>query len=668
MDDQEDKILFEYETFQKINNELFDIEKPRIKNSCIFLITYDNLGSSSEINAYLNVFYGLLFDNNAFQLPNEVTLTRTQLQNLELGISFTYISFSVPSFTVTVEPSQYLVDFYNNTLASLNPGESISESDLTDPDEKKYLNKLGKINEYFENDGTNIFYINNYSQEYFNHDLTSIPGGFEQQLNYFIMRVMTDDFLGDVNDEGKQELDTYISSISVDTADNIEYLITEDDEKINFNLVINSYRENLRTGNIPRIDNTYTVSNTSRIQSWLFAYFNSFVIVKRYLNFYNIFHLLELSNEPGFLVLKAIEVFYKIIIDDEKSRSFLALLHKYIQNLTLSTTYNDTATRFNIRPKADIISELSSARSDIVNNTYSLEFDNDTLFYNEIGSGNISNSYSIRQYLNNYDYTMRTKINNSNINNISTLQDTNVDRLDTIESNIATNTTDISNNESNINSNSSSISTITADLSQLQTRVNTNETDITSANTLITQNQNNISTLQTDVNDVETTVITIQDNIIDVENDVTDLNNNISIIENDISTLQSEVTAINTDITSIESNITDNTNDISTLQSFIQVVEQNLITAENNISDNTSEIEALETLINNSSGGPTLDLSSILERLTTLEDFKLDKTEFELIISSVRNSLNDFENDILNNTINIDILKENIDSLQKKLE
>jgi peptidoglycan hydrolase CwlO-like protein len=200
--------------------------------------------------------------------------------------------------------------------------------------------------------------------------------------------------------------------------------------------------------------------------------------------------------------------------------------------------------------------------------------------------------------------TAQSDISN-NSGNISTLQSdvstaqsdisTNQGDISTLQSDVSTAQSDISTNQSDISTLQSDVSTAQSDISTNQSDISTLQSDVSTAQSDISTNQSNISTLQSDVSTAQSDISTNQGNISTLQSDVSTAQSDISTNQGNISTLQSDVSTAQSDISTNQGNISTLQSDVSTAQSDISTNQGNISTLQSDVSTAQSDISSLQS-------------------------------------------------------------------------
>lgn len=179
------------------------------------------------------------------------------------------------------------------------------------------------------------------------------------------------------------------------------------------------------------------------------------------------------------------------------------------------------------------------------------------------------------------------------------------DRVIQLESDSTSTQSDVDTNTNNISTNSSLISNNKTNIDSLTARVGTNESDITSL-------QSSISSLNTSI---ASNVAEIQSN----DTDISNLQSNVSSNQSSINSLESRVFTNENDISSNETSISTNATNISSLTS---TVSSNTL----KIGNNTSSIDSLNSSISSNT-------NSINSLNTSKEDkLPIPSQDFSLLI------------------------------------
>lgn len=163
--------------------------------------------------------------------------------------------------------------------------------------------------------------------------------------------------------------------------------------------------------------------------------------------------------------------------------------------------------------------------------------------------------------------------------------DTTIPKLNTLEETINTNKTEtdksiadltetVSNNkeelEQSINTNSSNISQLQTDVQTLETNVDTNTENINTLQTQVKTNTGNITTNTEDINTLKSNVSELQTNVEDNTENITTINSNVIQNTNDIQSLTTRVTAAENNITENTTNISNNTQSIGNINTTLE--------------------------------------------------------------------------------------------------
>jgi peptidoglycan hydrolase CwlO-like protein len=104
----------------------------------------------------------------------------------------------------------------------------------------------------------------------------------------------------------------------------------------------------------------------------------------------------------------------------------------------------------------------------------------------------------------------------------------------------------------------------------------------------IKTNADNISSNTTDITELNSELDS-------AEADIATLQSNVSSNDSDIATLQSNVSSNDSDIATLQSNVSSNDSDIATLQSNVSSNDSDIATLQSNVSSNDTDIAALQT-------------------------------------------------------------------------
>ena len=163
--------------------------------------------------------------------------------------------------------------------------------------------------------------------------------------------------------------------------------------------------------------------------------------------------------------------------------------------------------------------------------------------------------------------------------------DTTIPKLNTLEETINTNKTEtdksiadltetVSNNkeelEQSINTNSSNISQLQTDVQTLETNVDTNTENINTLQTQVKTNTGNITTNTEDINTLKSNVSELQTNVEDNTENITTINSNVIQNTNDIQSLTTRVTTAENNITENTTNISNNTQSIGNINTTLE--------------------------------------------------------------------------------------------------
>lgn len=163
--------------------------------------------------------------------------------------------------------------------------------------------------------------------------------------------------------------------------------------------------------------------------------------------------------------------------------------------------------------------------------------------------------------------------------------DTTIPKLNTLEETINTNKTEtdksiadlteiVSNNkeelEQSINTNSSNISQLQTDVQTLETNVDTNTENINTLQTQVETNTGNITTNTENINTLKSNVSELQTSVEDNTQTITTMNSSIAQNTNDIQSLTTRVTSAENNITENTTNISNNTQSIGNINTTLE--------------------------------------------------------------------------------------------------
>ena len=163
--------------------------------------------------------------------------------------------------------------------------------------------------------------------------------------------------------------------------------------------------------------------------------------------------------------------------------------------------------------------------------------------------------------------------------------DTTIPKLNTLEETINTNKTEtdksiadltetVSNNkeelQKSINTNSSNITQLQTDVQTLETNVDTNTEDINTLQTQVETNTGNITTNTEDINTLKSNVSELQTSVEDNTQTITTMNSSITQNTNDIQSLTTRVTTAENNITENTTNISNNTQSIGNINTTLE--------------------------------------------------------------------------------------------------
>ncbi len=164
----------------------------------------------------------------------------------------------------------------------------------------------------------------------------------------------------------------------------------------------------------------------------------------------------------------------------------------------------------------------------------------------------------IKGYVNNVDELSTNSIINKNYvdNTISPI----TTRLDTAETNISTNTTNITNLTNRLDTAETNISTNTTNITNLTNRLETDENNISSNTTNITNLSNKLDTAETNISTNTT--------------NITNLTNRLETAETNISTNTTNITNLTNRLDTAETNISTNTTSIENINAQLSAIGQ----------------------------------------------------------------------------------------------
>lgn len=163
--------------------------------------------------------------------------------------------------------------------------------------------------------------------------------------------------------------------------------------------------------------------------------------------------------------------------------------------------------------------------------------------------------------------------------------DTTIPKLNTLEETINTNKTEtdksiadlteiVSKNkeelEQSINTNSSNISQLQTDVQTLETNVDTNTENINTLQTQVETNTGNITTNTENINTLKSNVSELQTSVEDNTQTITTMNSSIAQNTNDIQSLTTRVTSAENNITENTTNISNNTQSIGNINTTLE--------------------------------------------------------------------------------------------------
>lgn len=197
-----------------------------------------------------------------------------------------------------------------------------------------------------------------------------------------------------------------------------------------------------------------------------------------------------------------------------------------------------------------------------------------------------------------------TALNNTLVIDGSVLETdiaSNADDISDNASDIATNQTNIANNTSSITTNASNIATNTSDINTNATQIATNVTNIS----------NNASNITTNATDISTNASEIANNQTDIANNTSAIATNVTNISTNATNISNNSQEISLNATAISNNtqgINDNAADITTNTTNISTNTSNIATNTTDIATNTSDISSLQTDVANkvSKSGDTM--------------------------------------------------------------